>query len=232
MAAAEAKRAEEEKKARADKLGFDPDDPDIIDIGDDGEVAAPGSRAVGQAQTTAVAMPKQIWYAIDFHCPADRMLGYSGGGRLDGRRGSGRYLREAETSSEESKIRAAHEWAKSEGLCKGLVSAAAALDGKHIDKYDLFVFKYADGTYTWIEMDKATKRYSAALKNMSAKQAMNFAKLYKVHKLFEVCKLVETSADELSESRHEMKLRHDKMLRECYMKKALSNKMLEEACSK
>ena len=60
MAAAEAKRAEEEKKARADKLGFDPDDPDIIDVDDEGNVMSgqSSSRAVGQAQTTAVAMPK------------------------------------------------------------------------------------------------------------------------------------------------------------------------------
>lgn len=63
MAAAEAKRAEEEKKARADKLGFDPDDPDIIDVDNDGNV-------VSQAQTTAVAMPKQIWFAVDMHIPA------------------------------------------------------------------------------------------------------------------------------------------------------------------
>lgn len=127
MAAAEAKRAEEEKKARADKLGFDPDDPDIIDIGDDGEVAAPSSTAVGQAQTTAVAMPKQIWYAIDFHCPADRMLGYSGGGRLDGRRGSGRYLREDEgASSDKADIKAVFKWAKEQGICDGVIQVAKA----------------------------------------------------------------------------------------------------------
>jgi len=196
MAAAEAKRAEEEKKARADKLGFDPDDPDIIDVDDDGNVAVNGassSRAVGQAQTTAVAMPKQIWFAVDMHVPAGGMLGYNGSnGRLDGRRGSGRYLREAEISSEESKMHAAYEWAKANGMCSSLMSVAAALDGKHIDKYDLFIFKYADGTYTWIEMDKATKRYSSALRSMSAKQAMNFAKLYKVRKL------VELSADEFT----------------------------------
>ena len=137
-------------------------------------------------------MPKQIWFAVDMHVPAGGMLGYSGGGRLDGRRGSGRYLREAEISGEESKIRAAYEWAKANGMCSNLVSVSAALDGKHIDKYDLFVFKYADGTYTWIEMDKAAKRYSAALKNMSAKMALNFAKMYKVHKL------VELSADEFT----------------------------------
>lgn len=137
-------------------------------------------------------MPKQIWFAVDMHVPAGGMLGYSGSGRLDGRRGGGRYLREAEISSEESKIRAAYEWAKANGMCNNLVSVSAALDGKHIDKYDLFVFKYADGTYTWIEMDKATKRYSAALKNMSAKMALNFAKMYKVHKL------VELSADEFT----------------------------------
>ena len=53
MAAAEAKRAEEEKKARADKLGFDPDDPDIIDVDSDGNVISPrsssSSNAIGQA---------------------------------------------------------------------------------------------------------------------------------------------------------------------------------------
>lgn len=97
MAAAEAQQAAAEKQARADKLGFDPDDPDIVDVDDDGNVVGSGassSRAVGQAQTTAVAMPKQIWFAVDMHVPSGGMLGYNGGGRLSGRRSSGRYLRE------------------------------------------------------------------------------------------------------------------------------------------
>lgn len=51
-------------------------------------------------------------------------------------------------------MHAAYEWAKSEGLCDGLVSIAAAIDGKHIDEYDLFVFKYEDETYTWIEQSR------------------------------------------------------------------------------
>lgn len=139
-------------------------------------------------------MPKQIWFAVDMHVPASGMLGYRGGSRLDGRRGRGRgrYLREAEISGEESKIHAAYEWAKANGMCSNLMSIAAALDGKHIDKYDFFVFKYADGTYTWIEMDKAAKRYSATMQNMTARMAMNFAKMYKVRKL------VELSADEFT----------------------------------
>ena len=167
-------------------------------------------------------MPKQIWYAVDFHCPAGGMLGYNGSSRLNGRRGSGRYLREAEISDEESKIHAAYEWAKANSMCSNLMSVATALDGKHIDKYDLFVFKYTDGTYTWIEMDKATKRYSSAMQNMSAKMAMNFAKMYKVHKLVELYADEFTSSpSKLNESRHAMKLKHDKMLAECYAKKAL-----------
>ena len=232
LAAAEAKRAEEEKKARADKLDFDPDDPDIIDVDVDGNVVGSGassSRAVDQAQTTSVAMPKQIWFAVDMHIQAGGMLGYNNGGRLNGRRHSGRYLHETEISSEESKIYAAYEWAMSKGLCNDLVTVAAALDGVCIDEYDLFVFKYADETYTWVQMNKTTKKYSATLKHMSSRTAMNFAKQHKVHKLIKLS--VDEFTSQLKESRHAMKLKYDKMLRECYMKKNLFNKMLEEACN-
>ena len=64
---------------------------------------------------------------------------------------------------------------------------------------------------------------------MSSKTAMNFAKWYKVHKLIELS--VDELTSQLKESRHAMKLKYDKMLRECYMKKNLFNKMLEEACN-
>lgn len=92
--------AEQERQRRIDDLGFDPDDPSIIDITDevtiDGQ-SANTDRAVGQAQTTAVGMPKKIFYCVDFHCSAGGMLGYSGGGRLDGRRRPDGYLRESES---------------------------------------------------------------------------------------------------------------------------------------
>ena len=72
-------------------------------------------------------MPKQIWFAVDMHVPAGGMLGYSGGGRLDGRRGSGRYLREAEgTSSDKADIKAVFKWAKKQGLCDGVIQVAKA----------------------------------------------------------------------------------------------------------
>lgn len=94
-------------------------------------------------------------------------------------------------------------------------------------KYNLYIFKYADGTYTWVDQSLSTRKFTAALRHMSQKTADAMAKRYNVGKL------VVMTSDELNsgvnESRHEMKLRHDKMLRECYKKKALFQKMLEEA---
>lgn len=173
MAAVEAQEAEKRRKERADALGFDPDDPDIIDveIGDDG-VASPVSdrRAVGQAQTTAVAMPKQIWYAVDFHCPAGGMLGYNGGagGRLGGGHGGRRFLREADTGTPVSDILRAYNWAKttrqsSTPLTLGLqaiakcspASDANARNASIHGDFNLYVFRYGDGRTTWIEEEAA-----------------------------------------------------------------------------
>lgn len=77
-------------------------DDDVIDVepGADGKYAAVGdgssTRAVGAAASTAVGMPKKIWYGVDVHIPAGGgMLGMGGSGRLGqrGRRTRG-YLRE------------------------------------------------------------------------------------------------------------------------------------------
>lgn len=63
MAAVEAQEAEKRRQERIANLGFDPDDGNTIDVVDgeatiDGQPVGGSSRAVGQAQTTAVAMPK------------------------------------------------------------------------------------------------------------------------------------------------------------------------------
>lgn len=101
LAKADAEAAAAEKKAKDDefekKMGFRRDDPDIIDVDVDGAgKAEPASgRSVQQGTGTAVGMPKKIWYGCDFHIPAGGgQLGYSGGGRLHGRRGASGYLRE------------------------------------------------------------------------------------------------------------------------------------------
>jgi len=198
MAAAEAQAAEKRRKERADALGFDPDDPDIIDveIGDDG-VAAPVSdrRAVGQAQTTAVAMPKQIWYAVDFHCPAGGMLGYNGGGaggRLGGARGGRRFLREADTGAPVSDILRAYEWAKtttqgSTSLVAGLeaiAKAKAADDANarnaaiHRD-FNLYIFKYGGGRTTWIEEEASRPgNFNITWSNITDALSQDWARRY------------------------------------------------------
>ena len=91
--------AEEARKRRIENLRFDPDDGNTIDVDVDGDGDSSDARAVGQAQTTAVGMPKKIFYCVDFHCPAGGMLGYSGGagGRLGGSRGGRRFLRESDS---------------------------------------------------------------------------------------------------------------------------------------
>jgi hypothetical protein len=141
MAAMEAQQREQERQRRKDDLGFDPDDPDIIDIDVDDNVAGSASdnRAVGAAASTAVGQPRQIWYAVDFHVPAGGMLGYDGNsGRLGGS-GSGRnnrlgrgprgYLREedkdnqikeAVSANPISDIVAAFQWARSQNLTDGM----------------------------------------------------------------------------------------------------------------
>jgi hypothetical protein len=142
MAAMEAQQREQERQRRKDDLGFDPDDPDIIDIDADGNVvgSASDSRAVGAAASTAVGQPRQIWYAVDFHVSAGGMLGYDrNNGRLGGS-GSGRnnrlgrgprgYLREenednqikeAISANPISDIVAAFQWARSRNLTDGMV---------------------------------------------------------------------------------------------------------------
>lgn len=104
-------RKQKERQRRINDLGFDPNNPDIIEIDDDGNVVGDGSnsRAVDTATTTAVGQPRKIFYCIDFHVPAGGMLGHDrNNGRL-GRGGSGRnrlgrgpsgYLREEKTEVE------------------------------------------------------------------------------------------------------------------------------------
>ena len=164
MAAAEAQRAEQERQKRIERLGFDPDDGNTIDVGD--YSPAPSSRSVGQAGTSAVGMPKRIWYCVDFHCPSGGMLGYSGGrgGRLNGRRRSGGYLREAISGSPVSDILRAYNWARtnprySASLMPGLqaiamcspASDANAENAAIHSKFNLYIFKYGNGRTTWVE---------------------------------------------------------------------------------
>lgn len=65
--------ADEQKAAAKEefikKHGFDPDDPDIIDVPADGEEAPAqaASTAVQQSAGTEVGMPKPIWYGAVFH---------------------------------------------------------------------------------------------------------------------------------------------------------------------
>lgn len=196
MAAFEAQRREQERQKRIDDLGFDPDDPDIIDaeIGDDG-VARPvqgasGTTAVGPAQTTAVSMPKKIWFCVDFHCPAGGMLGYDGNsGRLDGeRRGGRRFLREAHTDNPVSDIFKAYTWANGKNLCKGMVSMAKASPAPGASdsnrelhgKYNLFIVKYSDGTFLWIQESADSGSFSIAQPKMDAARAAHWAKIYDV----------------------------------------------------
>ena len=95
-------------------------------------------------------------------------------------------------------------------------------------KYNLYIFKYADGTYTWVDQSLSTMKLTAALRHMSQKTAGTMAKRYKVGKL--VVMTSDELSSEVNESRHAMKLKQDKMLAECYARKALSSKALEEAC--
>ena len=153
MAAAEAQRAEQERQKRIERLGFDPDDGNTIDVGD--YSPAPSSRSVGQAGTSAVGMPKRIWYCVDFHCPSGGMLGYSGGrgGRLNGRRRSGGYLRESD-STPVSDIIAAYEKLPEE-LKKDMEQIAAGSDGA-------VIVKHKGGEFTVVENGKPVmKRVSA-----------------------------------------------------------------------
>jgi hypothetical protein len=147
----DAQRREEERQRRIDNLGFDPDDPDIIDaevIEPDGSTSSGSqqrSTAVGKAQSTAVGAPKRIWYAVDFHINAGAMLGYNGSNtRLGGRRRPGGYLRESNYSwgliGSAIKI---YNWAKTKGLDRDLQSIAVAYATTNAPK-DLypFILKY------------------------------------------------------------------------------------------
>lgn len=115
-------------------------------------------------------MPKQIWYAVDFHCPAGGMLGYDGGagGRLGGRRRPGGYLREAISGSPVSDILRAYNWARtnqrySASLMSGLQAIAKCSPASDANArnaflhgdFNLYVFKYGDGRTTWIEEEVA-----------------------------------------------------------------------------
>lgn len=118
-----------------------------MDIEDDGVAkSASDTRAVGQAQTTAVGMPKRIWYCVDFHCPAGGMLGYNGGtgGRLGGGHGGRRFLRESD--SPVSDILAAYKGLP-EGLKKDVEQIATGPDGA-------VVVKHKSGEFTVVEDGK------------------------------------------------------------------------------
>jgi hypothetical protein len=83
-------------------------DDDVIDVelGADGTYQSVADRsrserAVGQASSTAVGMPRKIFFCVDFHCGSNAMLGYNRGeNRLHGRRASGFLREEGETNAE------------------------------------------------------------------------------------------------------------------------------------
>lgn len=154
MAAAEAQRAEQERQKRIERLGFDPDDGNTIDVGD--YSPAPSSRSVGQAGTSAVGMPKRIWYCVDFHCPSGGMLGYSGGrgGRLNGRRRSGGYLRESDNGTPVSDILTAYKKLPEE-LKKDMEQIAAGSDGA-------VIVKHKGGEFTVVEDGKPVMKRASA----------------------------------------------------------------------
>ena len=146
--------AENARKRRIDNLGFDPDDGNTIDVDD--YSPAPSSRSVGQAQSSAVGMPKKIFYCVDFHCPAGGTLGYSGGrgGRLNGRRRPGGYLRESDNSTPVSDILATYKKLPEE-LKKDMEQIAAGSDGA-------VIVKHKGGEFTVVEDGKPVmKRVSA-----------------------------------------------------------------------
>jgi len=170
MQAMRAQQSEADRQRRIEDLGFDPDDGNTIDveIGDDGVARqASDTREVGQAQTTAVAMPKPIWYAVDFHVASGGYLGYSGGrggnvggsarrGSIGGRRsGSGRYLREDRHTDPLSDIARAYAWAKTEGFDRGLEAIATA-DPQLRDSpgFLAYIFKYGNRYVKYITETK------------------------------------------------------------------------------
>ena len=116
------------------------DDNDIIDIDDDGNVIAvngkrPTGTAVGTAQTTAVAMPKPIFYAVCTHVStAGNQLGYDrgNGSRLGNRRNSTRYLRESDEG-------------EALGIDK-LVELTPTADSSK-----LYIAKRTDGIFQWFK---------------------------------------------------------------------------------
>ena len=202
-----AKQQEEERQRRINDLGFDPDDSDIIDIDSDGNVtgSTSDSRAVGAAASTAVGQPRKIFYCIDFHVPAGGMLGYDGNsGRLGGS-GSGRnnrlgrgprgYLREedkdnqikeAVSANPISDIVAAFQWARSQNLTDGMIQIAKCNPNKDAsqavldthDQHDLFIIKYADNTFTWIEKSLKDGQYSITQRKIKAEVSADWLRKY------------------------------------------------------
>jgi len=133
-------------------------------------------------------MPKKIFYCVDFHCPAGGMLGYDGNsGRLGGR-GGRRFLREAHTDNPVGDIFKAYTWANGKNLCKGMVSIAkaspapdAAGSNRELhDKYNLFIVKYSDGTFLWIQESADSGSFSIAQPKMDAARAAHWAEIYDV----------------------------------------------------
>ena len=136
-------------------------------------------------------MPKKIFYCVDFHCPAGGMLGYNGGGaggRLGGGRGGRRFLREAESGTPIGDILAAFVWAKGQGLTDGMIQIAKAKPGADAspqnaeihDRFDLFIVKYADGTFTWIEKPVSGNVYSVTWKKISTAESANWSAKYQL----------------------------------------------------
>ena len=203
--------AENARKRRIDNLGFDPDDGNTIDVDD--YSPAPSSRSVGQAQSSAVGMPKKIFYCVDFHCPADGMLGYSGGrgGRLNGRRRSGGYLRESDNSTPVSDIMATYKKLPEE-LKKDMEQIAAGSDGA-------VIVKHKGGEFTVVENGKPV------MKRVSADEVRKSGKLGKKQ-------VTVVTKDEIGKLLSEDDADPEKMMKEFVEKDADPEKMMKEFVEK
>lgn len=96
------------RQERIEKLGFDPDDGNTLDIDDNGDVVGSAAAKAKPTKTNvgndfsltvgghqySISFLNKICYAVDFHVNVGMELGYDGGRHNVGSRGSYRRLRE------------------------------------------------------------------------------------------------------------------------------------------
>ena len=158
-------------------------------------------------------MPKKIFYCVDFHCPADGMLGYSGGrgGRLNSRRRSGGYLREYDNSTPVSDIMAAYKKLPEE-LKKDMEQIAAGSDGA-------VIVKHKGGEFTVVEDGKPV------MKRVSADEVRKSGKLGKKQ-------VTVVTKDEIGKLLSEDDTDPEKMMKEFVEKDADPEEMMKEFVEK